>query len=184
MSCPITVFIPVEDALSQHSEDTRAPSVKPATSATPSTPLRPKRTREPVVSDYNTRHRDKRARLSDPGPGASRKMVRVSTRKKTESKQSQTPVPGPSRNLGELKSALKKNKTLPTKAVRREVFDGVLLRKSSFRGRAGDDERREDATSNGSDEVLSGLEGNGLPARDESSLADSNKGETLVITAF
>lgn len=177
----------MEDALSQHTEDTRATLVKAATPATPSTPLTPKRTREPVISDYNTRHRNKRARLSDPGPGASRKKVRVSTRKKVETKQPQTPVPGPSRNLGELKSALKKTKTLPTKAVRREVFDGVLLRKSSFRkgkDRADDSEGREDASSNGSDEVLSGLEGNGLPSRDESSLADSNKGESLVITAF
>lgn len=173
----------MEDALDQHSEDMHATSVK---AATPSTPLAPKRTREPVVSDYNTRHRDKRARLSDPGPGASRKKVRVS--KKVETKQSQTPVPGPSRNLGELKSAMKKNGPRPARAARREVFDGVLLRKPSFgngkgKGRADDNGGREDATSNGSDKGLSGLEGNGLPSRDESSLADSNKGATLVTTA-
>lgn len=175
----IPILFPVEDALNQtqpsSSQGTRVPSVK---AAAPSSPSTPKRTRDPVVSDYDTRH--KRARVSDPGPGASRKKVRVS-RKKVEPK---LPIPG---NQGESKSPWKRNTALLPK--RREVFDGVLLNRTSFgkgKGKeggspAGEDEETRD---NENDEVLSGLEGNGLNFRDESSLADSNKGETIVTVAF
>ncbi|KAF9466809.1 hypothetical protein BDZ94DRAFT_140133 [Collybia nuda] len=185
----------LDDALRLHSEETHT-SAKPATTATSPAFLTPKRSREPVISDYNTRHRDKRVRLSDPGPGASRKRVRVS--KKIETKQPQTSVAAPSRSLGGLKSAMKKK--TPAKPVRREIFDGVLLRKLSLaldKNTLEDDQGDDSASGRDNDkmgdefsgiapsvpdETLNGEE-NGLPSRGESSLADSNKENELIFTS-
>lgn len=146
---------------------------------TPATPSL-KRPQQAVVSDYNTRHRDKRARVSDPGPGTRRKAVRKTN--------------GPSEaNVYSPKPP--KSKAAPTTGTpskgRRTIFDGVVLPRffpSADKGKdkadavvsngvpsvekGAEEEGEEDAASEGADQVLEGLE----DSRAESSLANSNKG--------
>ena len=87
----------------------------PKPAVTPSTPTL-KRNRQPVVSDYNTRHRDKRVRISDPGPG------RKAARNKNASGPNQATVYSP-------KSRSKAQQPESSSKGRRTIFDGVVLRR-------------------------------------------------------
>jgi hypothetical protein len=152
-----------------------------------STPTSLKRIRQPVVSDYNTRHRDKRVRVSDPGPGSSRR--------KTMRRVNEATVYTPKKT-----KAAQKVET-PSKPGRRTVFDGVVLPRffpSADKGKEkeqadtvvtngappeeqeeqeadGEEKGEEGSAPDGVDSVLEGLE----DSRVESSLASSNKGSSF-----
>jgi hypothetical protein len=146
----------------------------------PGTPSSLKRNRQPVVSDYNTRHRDKRVRVSDPGPGSSRR--------KAIRRVNEAIVYSP-------KSKAASKAAASSKLGRRTIFDGVVLPRFFFSGDKGKEKEKEDAVvSNGTvsqekelqeadgeengeegavaDEVNHVLE----ESRMDSSLAGSNKG--------
>lgn len=95
-----------------------APEQKPAEAAATLVTSTPslKRNRQPVVSDYNTRHRDKRVRVSDPGPGLSRRQA---ARRANGTNTSQA-----AKYSAKMKTVPKAEAT--TKG-RRTIFDGVLL---------------------------------------------------------
>lgn len=159
----------------------KPPQMAVSPAVTPGTPGL-KRSRQPVVSDYNTRHRDKRARVSDPGPGSRRKAGRKPN--------------------GPIEAAVYSPKQPKSKAAlmtgpaikgRRTIFDGVVLPRFVPSAEKGKDKTdvvvsngvppAEQGEENGAaDQPLEGLE----DLRVESSLASSNKGTlcTLLINVL
>ena len=164
----------VEEALKM--EIRSASEQKPAkTDVTPaSTPL--KRPHQPVVSDYNTRHRDKRVRVSDPGPGLRRKagrkangLVEATVRSPKASKSKAAPMTGPtSKGRRTIFDGVVLPRFLPSVNKRKDEADAVVSNGAPPEEH-GEEQGEEDGAA---DQPLGGLEDSRL----ESSLASSNKG--------
>jgi len=172
-------FLPTVEAASEMAfKSTPEPTVDETITATPASFASPKRKREPVISDYQTRHRDKRVRvISDPGPRSSRRKTTRAAPNGDGSSASQAPV----HRLKPRKSRATPKTPIQPKVGRRTIFDGVVLPKfisSSSKGKAKaevavhDGEEPQADADPKDDDALEGLE----QPRPESSLAGSNKG--------
>ncbi|RDB21913.1 hypothetical protein Hypma_011008 [Hypsizygus marmoreus] len=149
---------------------------EPISAASPATP---KRKMGAVVSDYETRHKDKRARLSDPGPGVARRPVSRKAAAAKASIAAEAPTPStanvtPKRARGRpRKNAPKATEEKPvSQSAPREIFDGVVLPAPHHAGKG---KGREEDADMGDEAGPPQVNEDG----EESSLASSNKENEL-----
>ncbi|KAF8063410.1 hypothetical protein FPV67DRAFT_1506425 [Lyophyllum atratum] len=164
-------------------ESSQTPLKRKAAPALPITPS--ERRAGKTVSDYDTRH--KRARLSDPGPGTSRKTSTRAVQNGTTD-SSDKPAPKrrgrPPKTTSKLtpKTKTRKEEVSPPSApisARREIFDGVVVPTVNFgasKGKAKAQEEMGDEDADGDIDMDHVEEqDDGRISRVESSLAGSNK---------